>query len=165
MRTLLYIAGLLVIAMIAMPRNAVTSEWGCEVLLCASSSNPSWHGIAECHPPMERLIEAMSHPGFSWPTCPEGGAGKPGYEQYADCPEGWAPTSKSELGHGGLALSYCIRRGDSCGSNQWFKSHSDNGTCSETEYMARPVRSDPYYVDITDATEGLVSRHWFNLAR
>ena len=47
------------------------SEWGCEVLLCASSSNPSWRGVPACHPPMNRLISAMKKPGFDWPTCHE----------------------------------------------------------------------------------------------
>ena len=27
------------------------SDWGCEVLLCAASSNPSWHDVASCRPP------------------------------------------------------------------------------------------------------------------
>lgn len=44
------------------------SEWGCEVLLCASSSNPSWRGVPACRPPMYRLISAMKGWGFSWPT-------------------------------------------------------------------------------------------------
>ena len=34
--------------------DAQASEWGCEVLLCASSSNPSWRGVPACHPPMNR---------------------------------------------------------------------------------------------------------------
>lgn len=54
--------------------SGTASEWGCEVLLCASSSNPSWRGVPACHLPMYRLISAMKRPGFSWPTCPEGGA-------------------------------------------------------------------------------------------
>ena len=53
------------------PDRAEASEWGCEVLLCASSSNPSWRGVPACHPPMYRLISAMKGWGFSWPTCPE----------------------------------------------------------------------------------------------
>ena len=67
------------------PDRAEASEWGCEVLLCASSSNPSWRGVPACHAPMYRLISAMGNWGFSWPTCPEAGTGKPGYEAYDDC--------------------------------------------------------------------------------
>ena len=50
-----------------LPAPAAASEWGCEVLLCASSSNPSWRGVPACHPPMTRLISAMKKPGFHWP--------------------------------------------------------------------------------------------------
>ena len=60
----------------ALPAPAAASEWGCEVLLCASSSNPSWRGVPACHPPMNRLISAMKKPGFDWPTCPEAGTGR-----------------------------------------------------------------------------------------
>lgn len=38
--------------------EASASEWGCEVLLCAASSNRSWQSIASCRPPMEKLISA-----------------------------------------------------------------------------------------------------------
>jgi hypothetical protein len=58
--------------------RAEASEWGCKVLLCASSSNPSWRGVPACHPPMYRLISAMRRPGFSWPTCPRGRNGQTG---------------------------------------------------------------------------------------
>jgi len=74
-------------------RLATASEWGCEILLCASSSNPSWRGVPACHPPMNRLISAMKRPSFSWPTCPEAGTGRPGYEQFEECPVGWAATT------------------------------------------------------------------------
>lgn len=162
MRTLSSIAGLFVLTVVMMPRDATASEWGCEVLLCASSSNPSWRGVAECHPPMERLIEAMSHPGFSWPTCPEGGAGKPGYERYADCPEGWAPASDPGADHGGRELSSCVRR-NACGGNRRFTGIRDRDTCNEAEYMPRPVRSDPYYFDIRNESDSTSTRYWFRL--
>lgn len=41
-------AALLVIGGLGVPAQA--SDWGCEVLLCASSSNPSWRGVPACHP-------------------------------------------------------------------------------------------------------------------
>jgi hypothetical protein len=135
--------------------NAKASEWGCEVLLCASSTDPSWHGIPACHPPMERLIAAMSSWGFSWPTCAEAGTGNPGYQKYADCPSGWT-VGHSEIGHGGGGEpNLCVKRGGRC---------SRRDGCSETVSIARPVREEPYYFDIPTAS-GPVTRHWFSLQR
>jgi hypothetical protein len=68
-------------AWLSADRNVHASEWGCEVLLCASSSDPSWRGVQACHPPMYRLISAMNGWGFKWPTCLEAGTGEPGYER------------------------------------------------------------------------------------
>ena len=100
-------------------QSASASEWGCEVLLCAASSNPSWRDVQACHPPMNRLISALKRPGFSWPTCPEGGADKPGYEEFADCPAGWTPTSGGGIDNGASAgLSQCIKIGNEC-SGLW----------------------------------------------
>lgn len=132
------------------------SEWGCEVLLCASSSNPSWHGVPACHPPMDRLIEAMSSWSFSWPTCPEANTGSPGYEKYADCPAGWS-VGFSEVGHGTRSEpDLCVRKGgNTCSRREG---------CSDTISMPRPPRRDPYYFDIS-AKDGSMSRHWFNLRR
>src|SRR6478735_5267175 len=75
---------------------ATASDWGCEVLLCAASSNPSWRGVASCHPPMKRLISAMKKPGFDWPTCPAAGTGSPGFERYAACPKGYQVGSRQD---------------------------------------------------------------------
>ncbi|NEJ83261.1 hypothetical protein GR268_43065, partial [Rhizobium leguminosarum] len=68
--------------------KAEDASWGCQVLLCAASQNPSWHGVPYCVPPMTKLIAAMKEPGFSWPICHEANAGKPGRESYEDCPAG-----------------------------------------------------------------------------
>ncbi|TPI27669.1 hypothetical protein FJ970_31315 (plasmid) [Mesorhizobium sp. B2-1-8] len=133
--------------------NAKASEWGCEVLLCASSTSPSWHGVPACHPPMERLIAAMASWGFSWPTCPEAGTGKPGYEKYADCPAGWI-VGHSEVGHGSRSEpNLCVKHSGDCGRRDG---------CRETASIVRPVRDDPYYFDIP-ADSGPAARHWFNL--
>lgn len=164
MRAVLPCLGLLALAIAASVRNAAATEWGCEVLLCASSSNPSWHSVAACHPPMERLIEAMSHPGFSWPTCPEAGTGKPGYERFADCPQGWTPASDPGMEHGGGGLSYCVRKNSSCADNRRI-SIRHGGSCLLAEYRSRPLRSDPYYFDMRDHNDGTLARHWFNLGR
>lgn len=163
--------------------SAHASEWGCEVLLCAASSNPSWRGVASCHPPMEKLISAMKEPGFSWPTCPEGGAGSPGYERYAECPTGWTPTDgddhRSTFAQG---RSRCMRAVNQCRGGQHFFGSSNRGqrqtttdgvtrvfsgmnSCSFTEYMARPLRDDPYYFDMRDEQTSQSKRFWFNLDR
>lgn len=142
----------------SVPGRAEASEWGCEVLLCASSSNPAWRGVPACHPPMYRLISAMKGWGFSWPTCPEAGTGKPGYEAYDECPSGWSVGS-SDQDHGGGQGDLCIQVRNRCPSG-----YGGRDGCQETVTMPRPVREDPYYFDIT-AGDGKVTRHWFNLRR
>lgn len=109
-------AGLMLTA--SVPSQAADASWGCQVLLCAASETPSWHGVPYCVPPMQKLIAAMSLPGFSWPICKEGNAGKPGLEPYEPCPEGWSPTSSdTSSGHGSnSAQNVCTRNLGSCGS-------------------------------------------------
>lgn len=172
------------VAEMVVPRSAEASEWGCEVLLCAASSNPSWHDVGSCHPPMDRLISAMKQPGFSWPTCPEGGAGEPGHEKYADCPAGWVPTTgdSSDVDHFSRELSRCTRVVNTCRGGHWSTNssghgqrestiggvtriYSGNGTCAYVEYTGRPKRSQPYYFDIRDESTGEAGRHWFDLQR
>lgn len=160
--------------------EASASEWGCEVLLCAASSNRSWQSIASCRPPMEKLISAMRKPGFSWPTCPEGGAGKPGFELYADCPLGWIATQGEDIGNraGRGQLSQCRRTVGGCrrgrqggGSAPIDRAHGvrrvypGDHSCSYTEFMDRPLRADPYYFDIRDDATNATSRHFFNLRK
>lgn len=164
MRALMPCLGLLAVALADSPRDAAASDWGCQVLLCASSSDPSWQEVAACHPPMERLIEAMSRPGFSWPACPEAGTGTPGYERYADCPEGWTPTIDPGRDHGG-EFSYCARKSTSCAGSHGYIPVRDRGSCSAAETRSRPMRSEPYYFDIMDDNAGTLTRHWFNLRR
>lgn len=134
------------------------SELGCEVLLCASSSNPSWRGVPACHPPMYRLISAMRGWGFSWPTCPEAGTGKPGYEAYDECPAGWSVGSSNQ-DHGARQPDLCVQVRNSCPSG-----FGGRDGCEQTFTMSRPLRDDPYYFDIT-AGDGKVTRHWFNLRK
>ncbi|WP_431323409.1 hypothetical protein [Rhizobium sp. YTU87027] len=163
-----------------LPRNAAADEWGCEVLLCVASSNPTWHGVPECRPAMDRLIVAMKAPGFSWPTCPEGGAGKPGYEAFADCPAGWSATQGDDVGRDATReLSRCMRSVDDCqgwqsrGVDRGDRSQAgglgrvyhDRPPCAYIEYMARPRREQPYYFDIYDETSNRHSRLYFDLKR
>lgn len=127
---------------IGVPDRAVASRWGCEILLCASSSNPSWRDVKSCHPPMNRLISAMRRPGFSWPTCPEAGTGKPGFEAYGDCPAGWT-VGHSSHEHRRKQPDLCIQVHNICPHG--FRRQED---CQQIDTMPRPLRSDPYYFDI-----------------
>lgn len=140
--------------------DAQASEWGCEVLLCASSSDPSWRGVPACHPPMNRLISAMGSWGFTWPTCPEAGTGKPGYDQYADCPAGWSvgysDNSRGARGEPNL----CIQIRDTCGARYGGRQEE----CRQTVSMTRPRRDEPYYFDIPNEDDQ-VTRYWFSLRR
>lgn len=133
--------------------RADDAAWGCQVLLCAASQSPSWHGVPYCVPPMTKLIAAMKLPGFTWPICPGAGTGAPGYKQYDDCPAGYTP-SEHMSGHGGGAQSSCVKRAASDGG------HGNNGEAIDR--IARPLRKEPYYFDIT-GTGGSKSRFWFDL--
>ncbi len=165
------------------PAIGNTSEWGCEVLLCVLSSNPSWKGVPSCRPPMNRLLSAMRRPGFSWPICAEAGTGRPGYEEYADCPTGWLPAAEArDYGHGqGLDMSRCSHAADGCrttrsrqdsttdelatGPRGGRQSHFSSDSCRDVEYMPRPRREEPYYFDIGDEKTGSRMRHFFSLQR
>lgn len=147
------------------PGAALAGEWGCKILLCASSSDPSWRGVPACHPPMYKLLSAMKRPGFSWPTCPEGGAGKPGHERYADCPAGWSATTDPNSDRRSSLKTHCARTVNLCAEGRRARSGRDGESCMRTEVMARGVRQDPYYFDIKDESDGTVSRHWFRLAK
>jgi hypothetical protein len=88
-------AGLAALAISPASAKAEDASWGCQILLCAASQSPSWHGVPYCVPPMKRLISAMAKPGFSWPICHEAKAGKPGYEPYEECPAGMTAVSSA----------------------------------------------------------------------
>ena len=150
----------------AFATSAAGSEWGCEVLLCASSSNPSWRGVPACFPPMNRLMSAMKNPGFKWPVCPEAGTGAPGFEQYAECPEGYQVGSRggrnSFAGEGDL----CVKTVDVCQGDAHDLYNSDRQrSCIKTVSISRPLRSEPYFFDIMNDTSGQAERHWFGLNR
>ncbi|MBB6469167.1 hypothetical protein HNQ96_005056 [Aminobacter lissarensis] len=147
------------------PCAALASEWGCKILLCASSSDPSWRGVPACHAPMYKLISAMKQPGFSWPTCPEAGTGRPGHEQFEDCPSGWVATTSPNSDRRSSRKSHCAREINLCGEGRRARSGRDGESCTRTEVVARGLRQDPYYFDINDDTDGSVSRHWFSLTK
>lgn len=144
--------------------RATASEWGCEVLLCAASSAPSWRGVAACHPPMQKLMSAMKKPHFSWPTCPEGGSGAPGYERFAECPGGYTIGYSQDRNGFNREPDRCVKTVNVCQGNQrHFQSYDRQQSCIQTTTIARPVRSEPYYFDIQNDTTGAAERHWFEL--
>jgi hypothetical protein len=157
------IAGIL-LAAVVLPTPATASEWGCEVLLCASSSNPSWRGVPACHPPMNRLISAMKKPGFDWPICPEGGTREPGYQRYAECPEGYQVGSSRDRNGFAREGDLCVKTVNVCQGNTHGLYNSDRQrSCIQTVSMSRPLRSEPYFFDIKNDTSGQTERHWFEL--
>ncbi|QWW72503.1 hypothetical protein [Rhizobium sp. WYJ-E13] len=158
------------------PANAEDASWGCQVLLCAASQNPSWHGVPYCVPPMTKLIAAIKEPGFSWPICHEANAGKPGHESYDDCPAGTTVgySSQGENGWRGEP-DQCVKTVDVCRSPGQRASDAglkgavirrnfgDRGdSCIAQIATPRPRRADPYFFDIPDE-QGVKQRFWFNL--
>lgn len=158
------------------PAKAQDASWGCQVLLCAASQNPSWHGVPYCVPPMTRLVAAMSKPGFSWPVCQEAKAGEPGRETYEDCPAGTTVgySSRGDNDWQGEP-DQCIRTVDTCGSprrrdidpeaagltiNRRFG--EDGESCIQQVATPRPRRADPWFFDIPN-DKGVKERFWFNL--
>lgn len=141
--------------------NAKASEWGCEVLLCAASNNPSWQQIPFCQPPMTKLIACLSATNpCSWPQCTQAGTGAPGHDPYEQCPTGWNPRSSNEGERGTKLLDQCAR--------QVANSDCINGRDCDThklEIQPRARRSDPYFFNIKDDATGKVGTHWFNLRK
>lgn len=181
------VSGFSCFALVEAPAMAQDAEWGCQVLLCAASSNPSWHGVPYCVPPMTKLIAAMKLPGFSWPICPGSNTGKPGKEIYEDCPEGWTPASSQSIGESSMRsgpASKCekvltnaelralkLRRGQSLhndtltfgdGSAITVRYESTGNRSRAIGVQKRRTRADPYYLDIPNA-QGISQRFWFNL--
>ncbi|CDZ67517.1 Hypothetical protein NGAL_HAMBI2605_57980 [Neorhizobium galegae bv. orientalis] len=143
---------------------AAASEWGCEVLLCAASSNPSWRGVASCHPPMKRLISAMKKPGFDWPTCPAAGTGSPSFERYAACPKGYQVGRRQDRNGFGREQDLCIKTVNMCqGRTHGFYNSDRQQRCIKTVSISRPLKSEPYFFDIKNETSGQTERHWFEL--
>ncbi|MEZ2129799.1 hypothetical protein AAE028_18825 [Sinorhizobium sp. CB9] len=160
----------------ATPAKAENPSWGCQVLLCAASQNPSWPGVPYCVPPMTKLIAAMKEPGFSWPICHEANAGKPGHETYGDCPSGTTVGYSSQMGNGWSGEpDQCIKTVDVCRTPGQHASDADlrggvirrsfgdrGNSCIEQIATPRPRRADPYYFDIPN-DKGVKERFWFDL--
>ncbi|MDX0371958.1 hypothetical protein GOC23_31135 [Sinorhizobium meliloti] len=111
-------AGLAALTFAPTGAKAEDASWGCQVLLCAASQDPSWQGVPYCVPPMKKLIAAMSRPGFDWPICHQAKAGEPGRQEFEDCPAGARPTSSHDGNDNGLRRrnkeDQCVRVVDRC---------------------------------------------------
>lgn len=177
MKMVMLLATGLIGSLSAMSAKAQDADWGCQVLLCAASKNPSWHGVPYCVPPMRKLIDAMSRPGFSWPICQEAKAGKPGHEDYEDCPAGTTVgyssrrgdiSSRSEPDQCIETVNICRPSGQRNGSTRLGgltinrNLGGDGDSCTKQIATPRPRRADPYYFDIPN-DEGVKERFWFNL--
>lgn len=149
----------------AMATPAMASDWGCKVLLCAVSDNPSWQSVPSCLPPMYKLIACKfkTFGACPWPTCPEGGTGKPNYERYADCPAGWTPLSSSSTGTGRNTLNVCVQRRDGCGAELRKSVRQTGSSCIVS--MPRPLRTEPYNFQIRNSQSNQVETHWFSLKK
>lgn len=146
----------------AQAQDTGDASWGCQVLLCAASSAPSWQGVPYCVPPMTKLISAMSVPGFTWPSCSEAGTSAPGYEKYEACPEGSEPAYGPRRDNEGMGdKDVCERTVNKC-TGVMPGSNSKDHSCIETIQEPRPRREDPYYFDIAN-DKGEKERFWFNL--
>jgi hypothetical protein len=145
------------------PAAAQEASFGCQVLLCAASRNPSWKGVPFCVPVMHRLFRDLRR-GAPWPSCPEGDVGPPGYEPFEACPANAVPASQGRSDDGGLKLG--DPSGDLCAVRiEALRScRLQHGDCqARYELSPRPRRAEPWFVDI-GTPEG-TSRFWFSLER
>lgn len=143
MLKLTLIAATVATGLASAPSAAYADDWGCEVLMCSMSNNPTWPGVPSCIAPMTRLINARNsawlfNP-FRWPTCEGANATVPQRSNYPECPEGSDSIALSDLSPG------CINR-----TNQ--------------ETVVLEQRERPWFFDIA-LDDGTTTRHWFSLAR
>ena len=173
------IAGI-VIGISVQGARAQNATFGCKILLCVASQNPSWQGVPYCVPPVLKLLSIRKvHPGY-WPSCPEAGTQKPGYAEYEDCPAGTtATTIDDNSGHGGNMRNTAVcakpvqvacssvfdgnRRLGDINYRQGDQIRRVGNTCTTTEIIPRPRRKNPYYFDIRSKETGNVARYYFSL--
>lgn len=144
---------------------AMASDWGCKVLLCAASDNPSWQSVPSCFPPMYKLIACKfkSFGACPWPTCPEGGAGKPSYEKYENCPAGWSAQASSSTGSSRSELDVCVQRRSDCGVKSKQGAGVTGISCIAS--MPRPLRDKPYNFQVRNSQSNQIETHWFSLKK
>lgn len=138
--------------------QAADASWGCQVLLCAASENPSWQSVSYCIPPMKKLIAAMAKPRFSWPICREAETGAPGYERYEDCPEGYTPTRSDNGQRQSSDPDMCTKRTSICDGTSIYRDRE----CIAVENTPRKEKANPFYYDVQQSN-GVARRFWFNL--
>ncbi len=143
--------------------HAQDASFGCQVLLCAASRNPSWKGVPYCLPVMQRLFRQLRR-GGSWPTCPEGRVGRPGYDPFEPCPAPSVPASQGRCDDGSLRLGDASDDLCAVRIEPPRVCSSERGDCGVRYALSpRPRRAEPWYVDI-GAPEG-ATRFWFSLER
>lgn len=173
--------------------KAQDASWGCQILLCAASKNPSWQGVGYCVPPMQKLISAMKKPGFSWPICEEAKAGKPGHEPFEDCPAGFQ-AGRASFGRdndslfGGGEANVCTKTVNQCSNRGAFRTlygndrankqagitmrelesnNNDNGFGGGNSCQVVITQPRPMRADPyyfdIPNDKGVKERHWFNL--
>src|SRR5271168_145386 len=95
------------------PVKAQDASFGCKVLLCALSTNPSWTGVPYCGPVMSQLFSILNS-GGSWPTCNAANVSPVGYNPYAACPAGSTAVSLTSSRSGSSYVA--DSSGASCGA-------------------------------------------------
>jgi hypothetical protein len=193
MKHLLYAAaGLAALAFAPTGAKAQDASWGCQILLCAASQSPSWHGVPYCVPPMKKLISEMAKPGFDWPICHEAKAGEPGREKYEECPAGFKVGYTESGNHDDFNRdrepNRCVQTMNRCENREEFRalygdeeaneragitvsSSTVNSAaltanrstgCTVQISTPRPRRTNDWYFDIPN-DKGVKERFWFNL--
>ena len=171
-----FAAGLILVAPAALSVRAQDAPWGCQVLLCAAATTPSWSGIPYCVPPMTQLFQQLAH-GGGWPSCPQGGETSGlGYQPYKPCP---APQfnidyQQATYGSEGMPMQSGILQADPngafCGTADQLNWQPQNGGGITGDYgspytlqlTAAVPNPKPYYVDITP-TGAAPQRFYFSL--
>lgn len=169
-------AGLMLVAPATLPVRAQDAPWGCQVLLCAAATTPSWSGIPYCVPPMTALFQQLAR-GGGWPSCPEGGETSGlGYQPFKPCaaPDVNINYQPEVDGSQGMIISAGVFQADPNGAycgNPDLASYStgfDNGMGTFTsqpiaQQLTHAVANpEPYYVDITP-TGAAPTRFYFSL--
>ena len=138
------------------PARAQDASFGCKVLLCALSSNPSWTGVPYCGPVMSQLFSILNN-GGSWPTCDAANVSPVGYNPYAACPPGSTAVSLTNSRSGSSYVADSA--GNSCGAPIATPSGMSGGCQNVSDtgsqclaISTRPANPTPYFVDITTAT-------------
>ena len=138
------------------PARAQDASFGCKILLCALSSNPSWTGVPYCGPVMSQLFSILNN-GGSWPSCDAANISPVGYNPYGACPAGSTAVSLTNSRSGS---SYADdSSGGFCGALTATPSGMSGGCQSISNVgsqclaiSTRPANPTPYFVDITTAT-------------